>query len=286
MGAVGLNGATSDLANPHDRTRAAASGWSKWMPVNAAAIGAHLIGATGLLVVNRRRVAGQAGVTASSVAKTVLTAGALGTTAWSAALGRQIGEQGTLPIEGATTPAEGTPPEAASRQEQLRALQWATPALTSGIVVVSALLGEQQRGSRVLRGMAKRAMQSGKAAASAGTAAGKHPARTAKALTGAKAAKHPLGATKVLAGVKAGKHPVGAAKLMGGVKAAKHPARAAKLVGGAKAAKHPLGATKALAGVTAGKQPTRTAKLLGGTKAAALGGKHPVRAGKLAKVLS
>ena len=42
-------------------------------------------------------------------------------------------------------PAPATPPDVASAQRQLRLLQWAVPAVTGALVVVSSYAGEQQR---------------------------------------------------------------------------------------------------------------------------------------------
>ena len=50
MGAVGLNGAADAVRDPQDRARVASLGWAKWAPVNAAAIGAHLVGGGGTAV--------------------------------------------------------------------------------------------------------------------------------------------------------------------------------------------------------------------------------------------
>ena len=66
------------------------AGWDAWTPVNAAAIGAHLVGAVGQLLGNRDRVAAQKGVAAMSVTKTVLTAAALAVTAYSRVLGGKV----------------------------------------------------------------------------------------------------------------------------------------------------------------------------------------------------
>lgn len=53
MGAVGLNGAArAEGGMGESATRIAACGWSKWEPVNAAAIGARLVGSSGLLAAN------------------------------------------------------------------------------------------------------------------------------------------------------------------------------------------------------------------------------------------
>ncbi|MFC9282254.1 hypothetical protein [Streptomyces collinus] len=72
------------------RARIASAGWTKWMPVNAAAINAHLYGGSGLLAVNTHRLAKQKGVASSSAAKTVVTAAALAATAYARILGRKI----------------------------------------------------------------------------------------------------------------------------------------------------------------------------------------------------
>ena len=46
MGAVGLNGASKAVSDPLDRAPVASAGWARWAPVSAAAIGAHLMGAS------------------------------------------------------------------------------------------------------------------------------------------------------------------------------------------------------------------------------------------------
>jgi hypothetical protein len=54
MGAVGVNGAAASVRDPRERARVAAVGWGKWAPVNAVAIGAHLVGGGAILYANRR----------------------------------------------------------------------------------------------------------------------------------------------------------------------------------------------------------------------------------------
>jgi hypothetical protein len=46
-GAVAVNGAAADVPDPNLRLRVANAGWARWTPVNAVAIGAHLIGGAG-----------------------------------------------------------------------------------------------------------------------------------------------------------------------------------------------------------------------------------------------
>ncbi len=153
MGAVGVNGAAASVSDPRDRAKAAAVGWGKWAPVNAAAIGAHLIGGAGILYANRGRAKHQAGVTSNTVTKIVLTGAALGATVVSGLLGAKAAQGDGHPVEGATEPAAATPDDVAAAQRQLRYLQGVLPLLTGAIVVLGAQQGEQQRPTQILAGV-------------------------------------------------------------------------------------------------------------------------------------
>ena len=167
MGAVGLNGASSEVSDPTDRARVANSGWGRWTPVNAAAIGAHLIGGAKLTTANKGRLVGQKGVGSASALKAGVTAAALGATAYSRILGQKVmeaeakeaqnsfGSDG-LPVADATTPSAQTPEDAAKAQRQLKLLQWAIPALTGALLVLNARMGEQQRPTEIARGLVGR----------------------------------------------------------------------------------------------------------------------------------
>ena len=109
MGAVALNGASKDVSDPAERSKIAASGWGRWAPFAAAAIGAHLLGGGGLLLAHRDRIRSQPGVGANTAVKTVLTLAALGTTAYSGLLGAKLGNADGIKTEGGTVPAENTP---------------------------------------------------------------------------------------------------------------------------------------------------------------------------------
>ena len=148
MGAVGLNGAANDIADPLDRSRVAAAGWARWAPVNALAIGAHLVGGAALLIANRGRAATHTGVKANTVAKTALTGAALATTAYTGLLGAKIAAAGRVPSDGGAKPSAATPAATASAQKQQRLLQWALPAMTGAIIVLTSQRGEQQRPGR------------------------------------------------------------------------------------------------------------------------------------------
>jgi hypothetical protein len=152
-GAVGINGAASDVQDRTQRLRVANSGWARWTPVNLAAIGMHLIGGAGLLIGNKGRVATQSGVGTSTVVKTVLTGAALGVTAYSRVLGKKLEQAAPAPVEGGTEPSADTPEDVAKAQQQLKVTQWVIPALTAGLVVLNALHGEQQRPSQQIPGI-------------------------------------------------------------------------------------------------------------------------------------
>jgi hypothetical protein len=152
MGAVGLNAASEEVGH-RVSLRVANAGWNRWTPVNLAAIGAHLLGGAGLLYANKGRVAAQRGVGASTRAKTALTVAALGVTAYSRGLGKKLDQVGVEPVESGVKPTEDTAPDVAKAQQQLRVCQWLIPALTGGLVVLTAVQGEQQRPDQQLPGI-------------------------------------------------------------------------------------------------------------------------------------
>lgn len=154
--AVALNPAAAE-AGVSSRTGAVANvGWDRWTPVNAAAIGMHLAGSVGQLGGNAGRIHAQQGVGTMVVAKTALTAAALGLTAYSRALGKKVSSRTDVPASSGTDPAPTTPEDVATAQRQLKMLQWAIPAVTGALVVVSAFAGEQERASEVKKGVAQR----------------------------------------------------------------------------------------------------------------------------------
>ena len=154
--AVSLNPAAAQAGDTNATGAVANTGWNRWEPVNAAAIGVHLVGSVGLLVVNLQRVTAQRGVGSMSLAKAGLTATALGVTAYSRVLGRKVARETRVPAESGTEPAETTPSGIANAQRQLAVLQWVVPALTGALVGVSAFAGEQQRPSETLKGVLAR----------------------------------------------------------------------------------------------------------------------------------
>jgi hypothetical protein len=153
MGAVGLNGAAEhEGSTVAARARIASVGWTKWVPVNAAAIGAHLFGGGGLLAVNAHRVKTQHGVGASTTAKTVVTAAALAATAYARVLGKKVEWAASANPDDAEKGARH-PIDLGKARRQLACVQWTVPALTGCLVVLNALHGEQQRPREQLQGM-------------------------------------------------------------------------------------------------------------------------------------
>lgn len=157
MGAIGLNAAAGVVDDPKQRGRVANAGWDRWTPVNAAAIGAHLVGAAGLLAANRDRVRDQQGVGGSSAVKTVLTGLALGVTAYSRIQGAKVSKAGDVRVEAGTQPRPETPEQVADAQRRLSLLQWAIPGVTGAMIAVSALQGEQQRADEQTAGRLRKA---------------------------------------------------------------------------------------------------------------------------------
>lgn len=145
MGAIGLNGATAQAGDPAERLELSSAGWDRWSPVNAAAIGAHLVGGLGLVGGNKSRLGLQSGGRRNTVAKTGVTLAALGVTAYSRALGKKVEEKSRHGARGVTEPLATAPDDLASAQRQLKLAQWAIPALTGVLVVMGAQQGEQQR---------------------------------------------------------------------------------------------------------------------------------------------
>jgi hypothetical protein len=152
--AVALNAAAGEAGK--DTGRVANAGWNRWTPVNALAIGTHLVGSIGQLRAHRGRVAQQEGVAGMSALKTLLTAAALGVTAYSRALGKKVDLAGNPSARSGTKPTKLTKAETAAALEQLDRLQWVVPAITGALVVVSSYAGEQQRPSEVSKGVAEK----------------------------------------------------------------------------------------------------------------------------------
>ncbi len=159
--ATALNPAAAEADSPDKVGAVANVGWNRWTPVNAAAIGAHVLGSIGMLSTDLGRVAAQRGTGRTVALKTGLTVAALGATAYSRSLGKRVSQQTEVPAESGTDPSTRTPKQVAAAQRQLKVMQWVVPALTGALVVVSSQAGEEQRPENVLQGLRARARSRG-----------------------------------------------------------------------------------------------------------------------------
>jgi hypothetical protein len=92
----------------------------------------------------------------TNIVKTGVFAAALGADLYAAALGRRIARQQPASVDSAVEPNAATPEDLAAAQRQLRAVQWAVPALTGLNIVLAAKMGEQQRPTNLLSGLVER----------------------------------------------------------------------------------------------------------------------------------
>jgi hypothetical protein len=156
MGAIGVNGAAAAIGG-RQGARVAERGWSRWAPFQFAAVGAYAAGSLGVTWANRDRLHHQHGVASLAAAKALVTAAAVGATAYAAWLGQQTADDPVPPIppEHAADAATGDLP-ADDVRRRLAVAQWVVPALTGALVVMSAHMGEQQRTTNVVRGVLRR----------------------------------------------------------------------------------------------------------------------------------
>ena len=193
FGVTGLNAAAEESADRRTAEKLESIGWAKWSPVNTAAMAVHAVGGLGLLAENRKRAVAQKGHAGTAGAKLALTGAAVAASVYSRLLGKKVEDavvhdasgvssSTTSHVPGSTARgggstsageaareadkragqttsqvAEQLPMDVARAQRQLHALQYAVPALTGAVLVLSSQAGEQQRPGDQLRGIARRA---------------------------------------------------------------------------------------------------------------------------------
>ncbi|MEO7268547.1 MAG: hypothetical protein ABIW49_04990 [Knoellia sp.] len=141
MGAVGLNPASHEGDSAKERSEIADAGWTKWGPVQGAAMGGHLLSGLAIVADNRRRTLTHPQTLAAVVLKTTITGAALAASGAAYLYGAKLGD--------AAEQAQHDPDARRRAQElsgRMRWLQWATPVTTGALLVLDAYLGEQQRG--------------------------------------------------------------------------------------------------------------------------------------------
>lgn len=138
MGAIAVNSTARRAEDLSQRHRLSNHGWERWAPFNAAAVGVHLVGATGLVLADRGKLARERADRRTALLKGGLTAGALAATLVARHRTQVVAEHLDNPSEGPDQPGTGSPGSFANAQDQLRLLRWAVPALTGGVLVLSA----------------------------------------------------------------------------------------------------------------------------------------------------
>ena len=156
FGAVSLNAASATVPVPTQRTRVSNVGWARFWPVEALGTAAYLAGALRITQTDAYRLRQQKGVSASSWAKTGITAAALGAAGYTGFLGQQVMQAGDVPAASGVEPLPETPERTAKAMRQLHVLQWVVPALVGGIWLTTAWQAEQQRPGQVLAGLLRR----------------------------------------------------------------------------------------------------------------------------------
>jgi len=127
-----------------------AAAWQRWSPVLAGSMLAHLVGGAGLLAWNWQREKHQSGVTASTVAKTALTAAAVGLTLGAVVGGMKSEKLRQRSADGANDDEIRDSRERLERR--MRVVGPLIPATTGALVVLGALEGEQQRPREMVKG--------------------------------------------------------------------------------------------------------------------------------------
>lgn len=140
-GAVALHPVPAHGAQAGGRSAVADAGWNRWGPVQGAAIGLHLLSGIAILADNRRRVVEHRPTAAAVVLKTALTGAAVVVSAEAYRSRAELGDA----LERAETDPEARR-KARALTRRMSRLRWATPAVTAGLLVLDAYLGEQQRG--------------------------------------------------------------------------------------------------------------------------------------------
>lgn len=156
MGAVGLNGGTAEAHDSTERLRSPRSAGPSGRRGRSPRSPRTPWAASACWWPTASGSAASAGAGTVTVVKLVLTAAAAAVTAYSGVLGAEVARHQEEGGEGATEPHADAPEALQASQRQLKALQWAIPALTGTCLVLGAVEGEQQRGPAGLLDLDKR----------------------------------------------------------------------------------------------------------------------------------
>lgn len=156
MTAVGANPASAHIKRENEQAPMAGAAWSRWTPVNLAAIGAYLAGSLLVMLGNKGRLVGQQRVATISAVKTALIVAALAATASTRIVGQKVVASDDAPQVPGAEPADGDRPQVTDAGRTLKTLRWTIPAFTGVLIVFNAVMGEMQRPSQVASGVKRR----------------------------------------------------------------------------------------------------------------------------------
>lgn len=142
MGATGMRRAVTEAGGGPE---AEGAGWSAWQPVQTLAIATQLVSGAGLTVANRGRYLAQQGVARTSLIRTVVTGAAVAATVGAAKSGQQL----AVVFSDAAVDTD----EVNRLRSRTRLFQVLVPVLTGTLIVLDAVMGEQQRPQRVASGV-------------------------------------------------------------------------------------------------------------------------------------
>jgi hypothetical protein len=148
MGATAIERGADAADGAEHRVESAA--WNAWQPIQIAAIATQLASGAALTIANRRRIVGQRGIATTSAVRTALTGAAIALTVVAARSGQKVAARSDGQHSG-----EG---DGRTDTRRLRITQWMVPAVTGAMLVVDALMGEQQRPNQVLHGTFRRVL--------------------------------------------------------------------------------------------------------------------------------
>ncbi len=139
MGTIGVNSTARRSEDLSERHRLADHGWARWAPVNAAAVGAHLVGASGLLLTDRAVLAREPRARRAAMVKGGLTGAALALTLLAQRKAEVVSRHVDDPNAGPDDSGAGSPGQFAHAQDELRVLRWSVTGLTGAVLVLGAV---------------------------------------------------------------------------------------------------------------------------------------------------
>ncbi len=164
MGIAGVNKSGADLTQGIDRVRVASSAWTRFAPVQWAAVAATLGADVRLGLTSKSRIANQKGYGTLVTAKAVAATLALGATAYATYTGKKVGEAAeaahrrgeAIDVQDASLSTDSTPAELAKWQERQRVCQYLVPVFTGAQIVIASSIAQSYRPAATVKGVVGR----------------------------------------------------------------------------------------------------------------------------------